>query len=82
MGDFKRLSLGGYGGLRYIKSIWVDSPGPGDKTPRLVVSNGNVYCRVGARKRDPFHFRWLSLILFSKSKKQVEAQIERPGILG
>ena len=53
--DFKRLSLGGYGGLRCIKSIWVDSPGPGDKTPRLVVSNDNVYSRDGARKRGPFH---------------------------
>ena len=27
---FKRLSLGGYGGLRYIKIIWVDSSSPGD----------------------------------------------------
>ena len=28
--DFKRLSLGGYGSLRYIKSIWVERPHPGD----------------------------------------------------
>ena len=32
-----------YGGLRYIKSKLVDSPGPGGMTPRLVVSSGNVY---------------------------------------
>ena len=61
--DFKRLSLGGYGGLRCIKSIWVDRPGPGDQIPRSVGSNSNVYSREGARKRGPFHFRWL----FSKS---------------
>ena len=47
LGDFKRLSLGGYGGLRYIKSIWVNSPGPGDQIPRSVVSNSNVYSREG-----------------------------------
>ena len=48
LGDFERLSRGGYGDLKYIKSIWIDSPGPGDQTPRLVVSNGNVYSRDGA----------------------------------
>ena len=43
---FKRLSLGGYGGLTCIKSIWIDSSSPGDKILRLTMSNGHVYSRV------------------------------------
>ena len=43
---FKRLSLGGYGDLTCIKSIWIDSSSLGDKILRLVMSNGHVYSRV------------------------------------
>ena len=43
---FKRLSLGGYGDLTCIKSIWVDSSSPGDNILRLAMSNGHVHSRV------------------------------------
>ena len=43
----------------------VETASPGDQTPRSVVSNSNVYSRERARKRGPFHFRWLHV--FSKS---------------
>ena len=43
---FKRLSLGGYGDLACIKSIWTDSSSSGDKILRLAMSNGHVYSRV------------------------------------
>ena len=43
---FKRLSLGGYGDLACIKSIWTDSSSSGDKILRLAMSNRHVYSRV------------------------------------
>ena len=43
---FKRLSLGGYGDLACIKSIWADSSSSGDKFLRLAMSNRHVYSRV------------------------------------
>ena len=43
---FKRLSLGGYGDLTCIKSIWADSSSSGDKFLRLAMSNRHVYSRV------------------------------------
>ena len=46
MVDFERLSLGGYGDLRYIKSIWIDSPGPGDQIPRSVGSKSLYTCAL------------------------------------
>ena len=45
---FKRLSLGGYGDLACIKSIWADSSSSGDKILRLAMSNRHVYSRVAA----------------------------------
>ena len=56
--DFKRLSLGGYGGLRYIKSIWVERPHPGDHIPGVHIPPGAAYSRGAIRKRGILRRKW------------------------
>ena len=56
--DFKRLSLGGYGGLRYIKSIWVERPHPGDHIPGVHIPPGVAYSRGSIRKRGILRRKW------------------------
>ena len=58
LGDFKRLSLGGYGGLRYIKSIWVERPHPGDHIPGVHIPPGAAYSRGAIRKRGILRRKW------------------------